>query len=909
MRQWLVSTFVGRPICWLIRRLLSVRYRVVLRGLRQPELQQMRRKGGVLFLPNHPALIDPIILVSRLWPSWKVHPMIVESIYFLPVLHHFFKMVLGAVKVPNFQYASNSYKLERAQQAVREAVEGLKRGQNYVIYPAGRLRRAPEELIGGSSAVHELLKQVPDCPIVLVRTSGLWGSTFGWGLTGQQPYLAYGFSHGLRVLLKNLLFFAPRRPVTIEFEVASPELPRRGTRAQLNGWLERWYNRSRGPFGHVGEPISLVSYSRWRPEFPAVTYKRPVQTAKVDDVPLAIRNEVIHEICRISKKKPSEIRPEMHLFTDVGLDSLDIADLISAIGGDRAFTTGINYDMLTVGGLMALAADQFDVIDLTDLPKMVQGWQGVHPRPIPIPPQGDTIPEAFLHCADRMKGAIACADEVAGVMTYEAAKLRVVLIAEAVKQMPGNMVGIMLPSSVAAQLVILGVMLAGKIPVMINWTVGPRFLRSMRSSTGVERVITSWQFLDRLDGVDISPLHDALITLEALRTQFTLGQKLQAKKLALQGAEAILSAFKTTRNADDVAVILFTTGTESEPKGVPLSHRNILSNQRAAVPIVGFTPDDVLFSILPPFHSFGFSITGLVPLLTGGKAFYFPNPIEAARMAIVIERYRPTLICSAPSFLRPLFRAGTPEQLGSLRLFISGAEAAPQELFDQVKGLNPEAVLIEGYGITECAPILTLNRPEDEPKGVGRPLEGIELAIVELETHKRLPAGEVGLVLARGPNIFNGYWGEDSPRPFVMLDGEEWYDTGDLGSLDASGALTLAGRLKRFVKIGGEMISLPALEAVLREVATARGWGNGVREPRLAVVEGTSNGGKPTLHLFANFFVELDEANEALREFGFSNLARLSTVHHLQQMPMMGTGKFDYRALQKKIEDLEACER
>ncbi|MCB1136271.1 MAG: AMP-binding protein, partial [Chlamydiia bacterium] len=530
-----------------------------------------------------------------------------------------------------------------------------------------------------------------------------------------------------------------------------------------------------------------------------------------------------------------------------------------------------------------------------------KAWHKDKGRADPGCPDGETIPEVFLRRCELMPGKIACADGRSGILTYRKMRVRVLLLAAYIKTLPGKYIGVMLPASVGANVVVLATQLAGKVPVMVNWTVGPRHLKAILHATGVHRILTAWGFIDRMRNVDLSGIEDQMVMLEDVARELSLGQKLGA----------VLDSFKSTKtlvkkhgldkiSADDAAVVLFTSGTESLPKGVPLSHKNIISNQRSAVPAVKLQADDILYGTLPPFHSFGFSITGLLPLLTGIKVAYSPDPTDCKRLAKGIEKWGITIYCSAPTFLKGVLRVSKPEQLKSVRLFVTGAEKAPPELEAKVAELGAKAEFLEGYGITECAPILTFNLPGHKRKGVGRPVPGVELAVVHPETHTEIEPGKSGLVLAHGPNVFSGYLNAKNVRdPFIEFNGRRWYNTGDLGYIDAEGNLHLVGRQKRFVKIGGEMVSLGSIETVLYEAAPEKGWTLGEEGPSLAVCSTEETGERPRIFLFTRFETTLEEVNASLRQAGFSNLVKVGALRKLDAIPVLGSGKINYRELEQ----------
>ena len=344
---------------------------------------------------------------------------------------------------------------------------------------------------------------------------------------------------------------------------------------------------------------------------------------------------------------------------------------------------------------------------------------------------------------------------------------------------------------------------------------------------------------------------------------------------------------------------MFTSGTENHPKGVPLTHKNILSNQRAALEEVNLLSNDIILGMLPPFHSFGFTLSGLMPLLCGVRAIYSPDPTDGPKLVRLVELWQVTILCGAPTFLKGIFKCADPSQLKSVRICFSGAEKAPDDLFQAIHSLG-HCRLFEGYGITECSPVITVNMTEDRSKGVGKPLPGIEVRIVHLETHVPLTQGEQGLILIRGPNVFGGYINPGIASPFITLADGPWYSSGDLGYLDPDGALILSGRLKRFIKIGGEMVSLSAIEDALQRKAAEKGFV--IPEgPTLAVCALEEPGEKTKIFVFTRFPISVEELNRWLKESGFSNLVMIFLVENLEEIPLMGSGKIFYRELEQII--------
>ena len=250
-------SFFWLIISYILRAGMSLRYRIEVRGLEKLTPERLSRKQGILFMPNHTAHMDPLILFILLWSKYRMRPLVIEYIFNLPFLKPFHKLI-RAIPIPNFESAVNEYKLKQAAKSMQEIAAGLKNGDNFIVYPTGRLKSTPKELLGGASGAHELLKECPEANVVLIRTTGLWGSSFSRALTGRSPKLGATMLHGIGAVFKNLIFFAPRRKVLIEIEPNPEGLPRENmTRVELNRYLENWYNRYPDEQGniHASEPL------------------------------------------------------------------------------------------------------------------------------------------------------------------------------------------------------------------------------------------------------------------------------------------------------------------------------------------------------------------------------------------------------------------------------------------------------------------------------------------------------------------------------------------------------------------------------------------------------------------------------------------------------------------------------
>ncbi|MBE3133338.1 MAG: AMP-binding protein, partial [Acidobacteria bacterium] len=463
-----------------------------------------------------------------------------------------------------------------------------------------------------------------------------------------------------------------------------------------------------------------------------------------------------------------------------------------------------------------------------------------------------------------------------------------------IESLPGQYIGVMLPASVGAGTLYLACLFAGKIPVMVNWTTGSRNLVHSLDLLRVQKVLTARALLSRLAslGIELDALGDRIVAVEDLRARITLGRKLGA----LVRAYVSWNELKRARPPDQ-AVVLFTSGSESLPKAVPLTHRNVLTNIRDVLEMVEVSEGDVMLGMLPPFHSFGITVTTVLPLCAGLRAVYHPNPTEAAILSRVIEAYKVTLMVGTPTFLNGIVRAARPGQLDSLRLAVTGAEKCPPAVYEALQQRCPQLTVLEGYGITECSPVVSANPgAAPVPYSIGKLLPSVEGAVVGLETLARVPPGETGMLLVRGPSIFSGYLAYGGDSPFVTFEGKTWYQTGDLVRQTDEGVLFFEGRLKRFIKLGGEMVSLPAIEAALQPHFPASERDEG---PVIAV-EAMGEADAPEVVLFTTRDVDRAAVNQWLREAGLSPLYHVRRVTKVDAIPVLGTGKIDYRSLKEQ---------
>ena len=864
----------------LIKALLSLRYDVTVAGL-----EAITQRKGVLIIPNHPAEIDPIILSTYLWGLLKPQPVVLETMYELPLLKPLMKWV-RAIPMPDMEFDSGPYKRRRIERALEDVSERLRHGENILIYPSGRLSVTGQERLGAASGVQAILRNYPDVFVVMVRIKGLYGSIFSKALTGgHTPDVGVTLKEGIAILLKNLFVLTPKRKVTIEIVANPSELPRYSDPLTLNRYLEAFYNYP------APESPTLIPHHFWSQEVPRLP-ERAEENHSYDEISPAVKERVFKHIAHIGATDTSRLTTETQLGDDLGLDSLTVAELLLWL--DREFEAHdieLN-ELVTVGSVLRAAAGQLG----SKTPKKEYTVPGVwftstDTRPTPALQSAPTLAEAFLLTANLMGDLPALGDARSGVLSWSEAKLRIIILARYLATLSDTHIGLLFPASVGGSLAAMATILAGKVPVFLNWTSGKRALLHACESTELKTIISSQAFLDIVQ-TDLEFLEEKFVFVETLREHLTIKDKIAAKRLASESLPQIFEAFNVKqRSAKDPAVVLFTSGSEALPKGVVLTHENILANIKGVLDAFPLRHNDVLLGFLPTFHSFGLTVCTLLPLVTGLRVAYHPNPNESRKIAKIINQWGASIMAGTPTFLRSILQAGQPEQFATLRTLISGAERAPADLFEKVRNLSHPVEVVEGYGITECSPVVSMNRPGEPRIGVGRPLEGTTLKIVNPVTYEELSPGTAGLILIHSPSVFPGYL-EQKLNPFLELQGIRYYNSGDIGRLE-NGSLVITGRLKRFIKIAGEMVSLTAVEEALQKHIPSYD-----DAPSIAVLaRGAEGDGRPTLTLFTSSETTAEVANKILRESGFPHLVAISNVVKLKDLPLLGSGKTDYQSL------------
>jgi acyl-[acyl-carrier-protein]-phospholipid O-acyltransferase/long-chain-fatty-acid--[acyl-carrier-protein] ligase len=498
-----------------------------------------------------------------------------------------------------------------------------------------------------------------------------------------------------------------------------------------------------------------------------------------------------------------------------------------------------------------------------------------------------TIVEAVIEAAqEHGLGRIAVEDPVAGALTYRKLLIGVAVLGRKLAALApeGGAIGIMLPNATGAVATILAVMSAGRVPAMINFTSGPANVRGACRAAKIDTLLTSRAFVEkgRLAPLIAQIESDLrIIYLEDIRETVTRADKLRGLFAARRPI--------VRRKADDPAAILFTSGSEGTPKGVVLSHRNILANAAQAEARIDFGRTDKVFNVLPVFHSFGLTVGLILPLVSGVRVYLYPSPLHYRIVPELIYGVNATILFGTDTFLAGYARSAHAYDFRSLRYILSGAEpvkVSTRRAYMEKFGLR----ILEGYGVTETAPALALNTPMFNKFGtVGRLLPGMEMRLEPVEGVE-----DGGRLYVRGPNVMLGYLRAENPG-VLERPPHGWHDTGDIVSVDSEGFITIRGRAKRFAKVGGEMISLAAVEMFAAElwpdaisgVATVPDARKG---ERIILVTNKKNPVRSDLMLFA-------------RSRGASEMMVPSEIVTVEKLPLLGSGKIDYIALQKFVNE------
>lgn len=510
-------------------------------------------------------------------------------------------------------------------------------------------------------------------------------------------------------------------------------------------------------------------------------------------------------------------------------------------------------------------------------------------------------------CQKAERRKLSLTDGMSKPLTADKALTAAWAISHRIRQIsPEQNIGLLLPTSTGGVLCNMATLLAGKTIVNLNYTASQSALQAAIEQAGIETIYTSRRFIEKLSkrNADVVSVLEGryLIYLEDLHSQIHFNETFW-RWLAIRvlPARILKHICNHTHDSQQTAAILFSSGSEGLPKGVMLSHQNIMANLKQISDVVNTQEQDVLMSCLPLFHAFGLTVNQFMPLIEGIPVICHADPTDAVGVAKAVAQYRATILCGTSTFFRLYAKHPKvhPLMMESLRIVVAGAEKlnpAVREAF--LSRFNKH--ILEGYGATETTPVASVNLPDcldtqywdlqtgSKPGSVGMPLPGSSVRIVDPQTFEELPTGSDGMILIGGPQVMQGYLNNPEKTEQVIkdIDGSRWYVTGDKGHLDEDGFLFIVDRYSRFAKIGGEMISLGAVELAAQQALGG--------ETEVIAVNLPDDKKGEQIILLTTATLDSDELRKAMLAGGCNPLLLPARILQLEYLPKLGSGKTDF---------------
>ncbi len=498
--------------------------------------------------------------------------------------------------------------------------------------------------------------------------------------------------------------------------------------------------------------------------------------------------------------------------------------------------------------------------------------------------------QQFVRTAKKHAAKLAIKDKTTGKsVTYSKALIGALILSNKFKKYDKGFIGIMIPTSAGAALANVGALMSGRIPVLINYSTGAEAnARYAQKKCKFRTIITSKSLLEKIN----CPLIDGMVLIEDLMAGVTTGEKLRAALVSKLPVGLILNSIHGG-NEDDTAAILFTSGSEKDPKAVQLSHRNLISNIENFSNYVHISESDVLLANLVFYHIFGLTVNLWVVFYHGMTMVSYANPLDFQTISKIAREEKPTIMVGTPSFFWGYLNKSEPGDFKTLRLMVAGADKCPDALRDGFMKKHG-VTLLEGYGATETSPVISVNSLDfNRPGSTGRVIPNVEVRIENIETGEACKTGEVGKILVKGGLVMKGYYEDPALTAEVLVDG--WYNTGDMGFFDEDGYLWHAGRFKRFAKVGGEMVSLVKVENIMEKYLP-----EGVS---CCIVEIPDE--KKGSYIVASVSAEVHKT-EILRKM-MNDLPSIALPREfvvIKELPMMSTGKIDFRTATKMVQEI-----
>jgi acyl-[acyl-carrier-protein]-phospholipid O-acyltransferase/long-chain-fatty-acid--[acyl-carrier-protein] ligase len=492
--------------------------------------------------------------------------------------------------------------------------------------------------------------------------------------------------------------------------------------------------------------------------------------------------------------------------------------------------------------------------------------------------------------AKKQAGKQAIIDKTTGKnVNYSTALIGALILRSKFEKYDKGFIGIMIPTSAGCALATVGALMSGRTPVMINYSTGAETnAKYAQKKCRFRTIITSRALLEKIG----CPVIDGMVLIEDIMAGVKTGEKLLAALKSKLPVSMILNMIHKG-DENDTAAMLFTSGSEKDPKAVPLTHRNLSSNIENFGAYINISESDILLANLVFFHIFGLTVNLWVSFYYGMTMVTYANPLDYQTVSKIAREEKPTIMVGTPSFFWGYLHKSEPGDFKSLRLMVAGADKCPDALR---KGYMEKhgVTLLEGYGATETSPVISVNSHEfNRPGSTGKVIPGVQVRLEKFETGEACKTREVGKIMVKGDSVMLGYFDDPELTAEALSDG--WYNTGDMGYFDEDGYLWHAGRFKRFAKVGGEMISLVKVENILETHLPA-----GIS---CCVVEVSDE--KKGSYIVATVTAEVHKTEilrKMMTELPIIALPREFIV--IKELPMMSTGKIDFRSVTKMVQDL-----
>ncbi|WP_428738422.1 acyl-[ACP]--phospholipid O-acyltransferase [Sulfurimonas sp.] len=528
-----------------------------------------------------------------------------------------------------------------------------------------------------------------------------------------------------------------------------------------------------------------------------------------------------------------------------------------------------------------------------------------------------SMQEAWVDTAKRLSNEFCMSDSKGGSLSYSKVLISTLLFSSFIKKHSEQNIGILMPTTSAGAIVNMATLMSGKTVVNLNYTAPLNSLKSAINKAEIKTIYTAKQFVTKLKakGIDTDELLKdcEVFYMEDMRERISKVQLISTLLyVSFLPAFLIKLLFVKKVPNDAIAAILFSSGSEGEPKGVMLTHKNFMANVQQISDILNMQDEDVILASLPLFHAFGLTATTWLPLIEGIPMVCHPDPTDAVGVAKAVAKYNATVMFGTSTFLRLYARNKKvhPLMFSSLRLIVAGAEKLSPDVKEAFK-MKFQKNIYEGYGVTESAPVASVNLPDvletnefsvqvgNKAGSIGLPIPGTAFKIVDPNTLEELAANEDGLILIGGPQVMKGYLKDEAKTKEVMaeIDGIQWYKTGDKGHMDEDGYLYIVDRYSRFAKLGGEMVSLGSIESEINQFI------NNSEVELIAVNLPDEKKGEKVVLLISGY-EDVESLKKALVESGMNPLTIPAQIYSVEVVPKLGTGKSDFAGAKKLAQEL-----